>query len=115
MNPLKRLAGQTAVYGIPTILGRFLQYLLVVLTDKDLFKGGIRDDQRLLFLCFFPDGHPDLRHGNSLFQVQPNGRAERPCLQHGPDIIAHFYIPVSFFYEYLFGYTGWLDAIPFPS
>ncbi|MCX6249532.1 MAG: oligosaccharide flippase family protein [Bacteroidetes bacterium] len=29
MNPLKRLAGQTAVYGIPSILGRFLGYLLV--------------------------------------------------------------------------------------
>ncbi len=31
MNPLKRLAGQTAIYGIPSILGRFLNYLLVPL------------------------------------------------------------------------------------
>ena len=29
MNPLKKLAGQTAVYGLPSILGRFLGYLLV--------------------------------------------------------------------------------------
>ncbi len=29
MNPIKRLAGQTAIYGIPSILGRILNYLLV--------------------------------------------------------------------------------------
>ncbi len=29
MSDIKKLAGQTAVYGIPTILGRFLNYLLV--------------------------------------------------------------------------------------
>lgn len=38
MNPLKRLAGQTAVYGIPTILGRFLQYLLVILLTRVFSK-----------------------------------------------------------------------------
>lgn len=31
MNPLKKLAGQTAIYGISTILPRFLNYLLVIL------------------------------------------------------------------------------------
>jgi O-antigen/teichoic acid export membrane protein len=31
MNPFKKLAGQTAIYGIPSILGRFLNYLLVPL------------------------------------------------------------------------------------
>ena len=31
MNPLKRLASQTAVYGVSSILGRFLNYLLVPL------------------------------------------------------------------------------------
>ncbi|NBC12997.1 MAG: oligosaccharide flippase family protein [Gammaproteobacteria bacterium] len=31
MNPLKRLASQTAVYGLSSILGRFLNYLLVPL------------------------------------------------------------------------------------
>lgn len=31
MNPIRRLAGQTAIYGIPSILGRFLNYLLVPL------------------------------------------------------------------------------------
>lgn len=29
MNPLKKLAGQTAIYGIPSIVGRILNYLLV--------------------------------------------------------------------------------------
>ncbi len=29
MNPIKKLAGQTAVYGIPSIVGRVLNYLLV--------------------------------------------------------------------------------------
>lgn len=31
MNPLKKLAGQTAIYGLPSILGRMLGYLLVPL------------------------------------------------------------------------------------
>lgn len=31
MNPLKKLASQTAIYGIPTIVGRLLNYLLVPL------------------------------------------------------------------------------------
>ena len=31
MNPLKKLLGQTAVYGLSTIVGRFLNYLLVPL------------------------------------------------------------------------------------
>jgi len=31
MNPLKKLAGQTAIYGIPTIIGRFINWLLVPL------------------------------------------------------------------------------------
>lgn len=31
MNPLKKLAGQTAIYGLSTILGRFLNYLLTPL------------------------------------------------------------------------------------
>ena len=31
MNPLKSLLGQTAIYGLPTIVGRLLNYLLVPL------------------------------------------------------------------------------------
>ena len=31
MNPIKKLAGQTAIYGLSTIIGRFLNYLLVPL------------------------------------------------------------------------------------
>lgn len=34
MNPLKKLAGQTAIYGLPTILGRLLNYLLVPLYTR---------------------------------------------------------------------------------
>src|SRR5438552_267256 len=30
-NPLKKLAGQTAIYGLPTILGRMLNYALTFL------------------------------------------------------------------------------------
>lgn len=38
-NPIKKLAGQTAVYGLPSIIGRFLNYLLVPLyTSKYVFK-----------------------------------------------------------------------------
>ena len=31
MSDIKKLAGQTAIYGVPTIIGRFLNYLLVPL------------------------------------------------------------------------------------
>ena len=34
MNPLKKLAGQTAVYGLPSIIGRLLNYLLVPLYTR---------------------------------------------------------------------------------
>jgi len=34
LNPLKRLAGQTAIYGLPTIAGRVLNYLLVPLYTR---------------------------------------------------------------------------------
>jgi len=34
LNPFKKLAGQTAIYGLPTILGRLLNYLLVPLYTR---------------------------------------------------------------------------------
>ena len=40
MNPFKRLAGQTAIYGIPSILGRFLNFLLVPLYTYGLLTRG---------------------------------------------------------------------------
>lgn len=39
MNPIKSLLGQTAVYGLPTIVGRLLNYFLVPLyTSEKVFK-----------------------------------------------------------------------------
>jgi O-antigen/teichoic acid export membrane protein len=38
LNPLKKLAGQTAIYGLPTIIGRFLNYLLVPLFTYNITK-----------------------------------------------------------------------------
>jgi O-antigen/teichoic acid export membrane protein len=40
MNPFKKLAGQTAIYGIPSILVRFLNYLLVPLYTYGLLTQG---------------------------------------------------------------------------
>ncbi len=37
LNPLKRLAGQTAIYGLSSIVGRLLNYLLVPLYTRVLF------------------------------------------------------------------------------
>ena len=34
MNPLKQLAGQTAIYGLSSIVGRLLNYLLVPLYTR---------------------------------------------------------------------------------
>ena len=39
MTAIKRLAGQTAIYGIPSILGRFLGYLLVPLYTRVFLPG----------------------------------------------------------------------------
>jgi O-antigen/teichoic acid export membrane protein len=39
MNPLKKLAGQTAIYGLPSIVGRFLGYLLVPLYTRVFTTG----------------------------------------------------------------------------
>jgi O-antigen/teichoic acid export membrane protein len=39
MNPLKKLAGQTAIYGLPSIIGRFLGYLLVPLYTRVFTTG----------------------------------------------------------------------------
>lgn len=36
MNPIRKLIGQTAIYGLPTIVGRLLNYLLVPLYTKFL-------------------------------------------------------------------------------
>lgn len=39
MNPVKSLLGQTAIYGLPTIVGRLLNYFLVPLyTSESVFK-----------------------------------------------------------------------------
>lgn len=40
MNPFKRLAGQTAIYGIPSIIGRFLNFLLVPLYTYGILTQG---------------------------------------------------------------------------
>ena len=34
MNPLKKLAGQTAIYGVSSVIGRLLNYLLVPLYTR---------------------------------------------------------------------------------
>lgn len=44
LNPLKKLAGQTVIYGLPTIAGRFLNYLLTfiqvqVFPHPEVFSG----------------------------------------------------------------------------
>ena len=38
LNPIKKLAGQTAIYGLPSILGRILNYLLVPLYTRVFTK-----------------------------------------------------------------------------
>lgn len=38
MNPLKKLAGETAIYGLPSIIGRILNYLLVPIYTRVLFQ-----------------------------------------------------------------------------
>lgn len=38
LNPLKKLAGETAIYGLPSIVGRILNYLLVPIYTRVLFQ-----------------------------------------------------------------------------
>ena len=39
MNPIKRLAGQTAIYGLPSIIGRILNYFLVPIYTRVFTQG----------------------------------------------------------------------------
>jgi len=39
LNPIKRLAGQTAIYGLPSIIGRILNYFLVPLYTRVFTQG----------------------------------------------------------------------------
>ena len=39
MTAIKKLAGQTAIYGVPSILGRILGYLLVTLYTRVFITG----------------------------------------------------------------------------
>jgi O-antigen/teichoic acid export membrane protein len=39
MNPIKQLAGQTVIYGMPSMLGRFLNYLLTPIITRVLVTG----------------------------------------------------------------------------
>ena len=56
MGTIKKLAGQTAIYGLPTILGRLLNYLLVPLqtyifaTDKYGIVGELYAWTSLIFV-----------------------------------------------------------------
>ncbi len=43
MNPFRQLAGQTAIYGLPSILGRILGYLLVPIYTRVLSQGAYGD------------------------------------------------------------------------
>ncbi|MDD4847713.1 MAG: oligosaccharide flippase family protein [Bacteroidales bacterium] len=38
LNPFKKLAGETAIYGLPSIVGRILNYLLVPIYTRVLFQ-----------------------------------------------------------------------------
>ncbi len=42
-NPIKKLAGQTAIYGLSSVIGRFLNYLLVPLYTSELVFKDPRD------------------------------------------------------------------------
>jgi O-antigen/teichoic acid export membrane protein len=56
LNPLKKLAGQTAVYGLGTIVPRFLNYLLVPLYTHGLlseFEYGITTELSAYIAFFF--------------------------------------------------------------
>ena len=56
LNPLKQLAGQTAVYGLGTIVPRFLNYLLVPLYTHGLlteFEYGITTEIQAYIAFFF--------------------------------------------------------------
>lgn len=68
-NPIKKLAGQTAVYGLSSIVGRLLNYLLVPLyTSKYVFENpsdyGVVAEL-YAWVAFY--GVVDFRNGNGLF------------------------------------------------
>ena len=84
MNPLRKLAGQTAIYGIPSILGRFLNYLLVplytygLLTQQEYgivnLKGRSTNERaRLLIGIAHPDFREELERDAYNHRLIPHG------------------------------------------
>ena len=71
MAGLKSLAKDTAIYGMSSIVGRFLNYLLVPLyTAKAVCRiGWLRGDYQYLLLCCTVARHSHIRHGNVVFPV----------------------------------------------
>ena len=54
MNPLKKLASQTAVYGLSSIVGRFLNFLLVFIHTRVFEKAEFGVISELYaFVAFF--------------------------------------------------------------
>ena len=110
MADMKTLAKDTAIYGLSSIIGRFLNYLLVPLYTYKIAaasggygvitparsplylqdRGGqrrLRGHHEPVRLHRPPPGHPDLRHGDDLLPLREQGGRgpEAGVLLHPPD------------------------------
>ena len=79
MGDLKKLAGQTAIYGIPTIVGRFLNYLLVPVYTYSL-TAPLRSGFGAVCIRLFPYDNAHLRHGNGIFSLFARGKGQKNCV-----------------------------------
>ena len=68
MSDIKKLAGQTAVYGIPTIVGRFLNYFLVPLYTYNIAASqyGMVSE---LYARSLPNDYPNVWNGDGFLSL----------------------------------------------
>ena len=74
MSIARRLASQTAIYGISSNVGRVLTYLLVPIYTALLCASGVRHCHWPVCLRGLPECGVYLRHGNHVFSGLPTGR-----------------------------------------
>ena len=115
MSALKKLASQTAIYGLPSILGRFLNYLLVPLYTNTVYfttsEYGVITD--VYAICAF--AAVLLLYGMETAFFRFSEKSEQPKTVLGTTLTAVFITTLAFFVV-LFSFTDTLaDWLKYPN
>lgn len=76
---MKRLAKETAVYGLSSIVGRFLNWMLVPMYTRVLAEQGLWDRDEFIWLDSPVAGLAYLWHGDGFFRFINKKRSKSRC------------------------------------